>query len=262
MRATGSGVRLPATTSSPLRIDKELAEEARGAGCGAPAEAHTRRRAFVQVSEHHLHHVDGGTELVGNAVLVPVDTRAGRVPRRENGSDCAGELNAWVTREPFAGLLPVGLLKDRREPLEVVRPQLQIEFDAVFGLERRNRGLEDGGVDAGDDLAVHLNQPAVGVVGEAAIPSLLGDRRNELVVETEVQDRFHHSGHRDGAAGPNREQQRTRWVSEALPGPLLEPRQVTVDLRSQAGGLGSVRHRRSAGRRRDREALGHRQAEL
>ena len=91
-------------------------------------------------------------------------------------------------------------------------------------------------VDPVDDLAVHLDQPPVGVVGESRVagrpPERLGGRR----VQAEVEDRVHHPGHRDRRARADRDEQRVRGVAEALARLLLEPGDVLVDLRRKPVG--------------------------
>ena len=70
-----------------LCVDEELAEQARLSRRGTPAEADAGRGACVTVPEDHLHHVHGGAQVIGNAVLVPVDPSAWRIPGCEDGSD-------------------------------------------------------------------------------------------------------------------------------------------------------------------------------
>ena len=46
------------------------------------------------------------------------------------------------------------------------------------------------------DIAIHLNETAVGVPGETRISRLQGNPFHGYVVESQVQDGVHHTGHR------------------------------------------------------------------
>jgi hypothetical protein len=69
----------------------------------------------------------------------------------------------------------------------------------VLGLDLVEGGLEVLVLDAHDDIAEHVDQAAVGVVGEAAVAGLLGEALDGLVVEPEVEDGVHHAGHAEAA---------------------------------------------------------------
>ena len=85
-------------------------------------------------------------------------------------------------------------------------------------------------VDPLDDLAEHLDQAPVGVVGEARVVGARREPVGRLVVQAEVEDRVHHPRHRDGRARAHGDEQRVVGRAEALAGPLLEPAHVLVDL--------------------------------
>jgi len=51
-------------------------------------------------------------------------------------------------------------------------------------------------LDLKHDIAEHLNQPAIGVIGEAGIGTL-GQRFHAAIVEAKVQNRIHHARHRE-----------------------------------------------------------------
>ena len=70
-------------------------------------------------------------------------------------------------------------------------------------------------LDAEDDVAVHLDEPAVAVPREPLVPGPAGQGRDGLVVEAEVEDRVHHAGHRVPGAGADRDEQGVLEVAEA-----------------------------------------------
>ncbi len=56
------------------------------------------------------------------------------------------------------------------ELLQVVGGQIDVVEDAPLVLQPGELALEQVPVDLLDDLAVHLHEPPVGVVGEAGVP--------------------------------------------------------------------------------------------
>ena len=82
-----------------------------------------------------------------------------------------------------------------------------------------------------DDIGVHLDETAVGVVSETRVLRLLCEGDDDLVVETEVQDRIHHAGHGSTRAGTDGNEQRVIEIAELLAGHLFELFHVLHDLR-------------------------------
>ena len=148
---------------------------------------------------------------------------------------------------------------------EVVRGQIDVLRDAACGLEIGERLLEAVPVDAVHDLAVHLDQPAVGVEREARVRR---SRRRALrpchVVQAEVEDRVHHPGHRDRRARANRDEQRLRRRRRsACPSAPRGAAMCSSTSSSSPSGTCPPRgHVRAARVGRDREAGGDGHAEL
>ena len=67
------------------------------------------------------------------------------------------------------------------------------------------------------DVAIHLQESAVAVEGKTRIAAIPRQSFNRLVVEAEVEDRFHHAGHRDSAARSHRDEQWIVRIAETFP---------------------------------------------
>ena len=91
----------------------------------------------------------------------------GRVPRVEDGAVRAAQLLARVLREPLPRLLLVDRRERRDQLAEVVGGEVDVLCDSARGLQVGECLLEAVPVDAVDDLAVHLDEPAVRVEREA-----------------------------------------------------------------------------------------------
>ncbi len=85
-------------------------------------------------------------------------------------------------------------------------------------------------LDAEHDLAVHLDEAAIAVLGEARIAALARQALDGVVVEAEIEDRVHHARHRGARAGAHRDQQRIGRVAEARIEPPLQRGEGRVDL--------------------------------
>ena len=99
MSSSERGSRMPGDDVLPLSVDEELAADAALTCRGVAAEADAGRAIVALVAEHHLHHVDGRAEIVGDLVRLPVHARTRRVPRVEDGAHRAQQLLVRVERE-------------------------------------------------------------------------------------------------------------------------------------------------------------------
>ena len=106
---------------------------------------------------------------------------------------------------------------------------------------------------AHDDVAVHLDEPAVAIPGEALVVGGLDQRQHGLVVQAEVQNRVHHAGHRVARAGADRDQQRHRGcVAEFGAHDFFDVGDAVFDRRFEV--LGAAFNRMARGlRERERE---------
>src|SRR5581483_7249122 len=223
-----------------LRVDEVLAVDALLAGRRVARETDAGRGVVALVPEDHLDDVDRRAEVVGDRVRAPVDLRARRVPRVEDGGDRAAELLARVLREVLARLLDVYLAR---------------LLDAVVDVEALVR-------DAVDGLAEHLDEAPVAVARELGVAGGARETLDRDVVEPDVEDRVHHPRHRDRSARADGDEQRVARIAEALAALLLEPLDVLGDLLVEAVDLAAGGHVGAAGVRRDREAGRDGDAEL
>ena len=98
--------------------------------------------------------------------------------------------------------------------------------------------LEIVDVDVEHDVRVHLNEAAIGVVGEARVVRRLRQSFDRGVVQPEVEDRVHHARHRGARARPHRDEQRIGRVAEGAPGQAADLGDRCVDLRRKIRRIG------------------------
>ena len=168
--------------------------------------------------------VDGRAPFVRNALDAAVGDGTLAVPALENGADAAPELFHGVVGELAAeNFLDLGLVL-LAERLEIVGRQVGVFGDApgfLHGvhevLELNANALALGGLDAfglfHDDVGVHRDEAAVGVVDEALVARLLDQARNRLGAEPDVEHGFHHAGHGATGAGTAGDEERILRVA-------------------------------------------------
>ena len=142
-----------------------------------------------------------------------------------------------VLRELLVRVLAV----DRLEPLDQRREVVRVEVRILRARELRflrlvERSLEGVRRHVHHDLAEHLDEPAVGVAREPHIAlGLLRETHHRPIVQSEVEDRVHHPGHRELRAGSDRDEERVVGIAEALVHRLLEPAEMLAGLLQHLG---------------------------
>ena len=114
-----------------------------------------------------------------------------------------------------------------------------------------------------DHVAVHLDETAVAIPGEALVVRRLDERLHGLVVEAKVQDRVHHARHGIARPGAHCDQQRhILGVAEPCPHDPLHIGDAVFDLGLERRRISAlVRIEVGANLGRDRESGRDRQAD-
>ena len=144
------------------------------------------------------------------------------VPGAEDRADGAPELLVHLLRKGLAGARAHQRLVAFDQLGQVFGGQIGVVADANFALQRRQTGGERVAVsvigvdDAKHDVAVHLDETPVAVVGESRIVREAGETGGGLIVQAEIENGIHHARHGFASAGTHRQQQRIAGVAEAL----------------------------------------------
>ena len=183
-----------------LGVDEKFAVELLGAGRGIAGEGDAGRRRLAHIAEHHRLHIDRGAPLGGNGVEAPIGDGALVHPGREHRADRAPQLIARSLRERLAGLLdhPGFVIVDDRAPVFGVK--IGVERVALAVLVVLEDVLEIVNIDVEHDVRVHLNEAAIGIVGETRVVRRFRQSFDRGVVQPEVEHGVHHAGHRGARA--------------------------------------------------------------
>ena len=92
------------------------------------------------------------------------------------------------------------------------------------------RVLEQVGVNTHNDVGKHLDKAAVAIPGKTRVLRLRDEALDGIVIEAQVEDRVHHTGHGERSARANRHEQRIGGVAELLAAAGLEVRLGSNDL--------------------------------
>ena len=138
-------------------------------------------------------------------------------PGAEHGADRAPELRLGVEREGLAGFLLHHVEIGLDHALPVIRGEGGVFHHAGFELGLLDDVLEAVMIDPHDHAAIHLDEAAIGVPGEAGVPGHVGEALDGGIVEAEVEDGVHHAGHADPGAGADGDQERLVLVPEGKP---------------------------------------------
>src|SRR6266478_702131 len=156
------------------------------------------------------------------------------------GADRAPELAQGILGKRFAQLLFHLGLVSLDQLLPILRPQFGVEADAAIFLVEFQQFLEMMMVDAQHYMAVHLDEAAIAVIGEAGIAGAFGKPCCRLVVEAEIENGIHHAGHGDPGSRAHRNEQRIVGIAEFAPNLRLDraERRFYVAFKSGRIGLG------------------------
>ena len=218
-----------------LGVDQKVAVELLGAVGRVAGEGDAGRRGLALVAKSHSLDVDGGTELIGDAVLFAVNAGALVHPAAKDGLDGKAQLELRIVREDglAIGDLELGIqggfdvvgedaLEGLDELLQVLGRKLGVNADAGNQAGLGQGVFEQVGVDAHDDVGEHLDKAAIAVPGKARVLRLGDEALDGIVVEAQVEHRVHHAGHGERSARAHRHEQRIVGVAELLAAAGLE----------------------------------------
>ena len=218
-----------------LGVDQKVAVEFLSAIGRVAREGDASRGCLALVTKSHGLNVDGGTELVGDTMLLAIDAGTLVHPAAKNGLDGKAQLELRIMREDrFAvGDLKLGIqagldvigedaLERLDKLLQVLGRKLGIDANTGDQTSLGQGVLEQIGIDAHDDVGEHLDKATIAVPGKARVLCLSDETLDGIVVETQVENRVHHTGHGERSARPHRYEQRVVGVTEPRGLPLRQ----------------------------------------
>src|SRR6266536_1140680 len=191
-----------------LGVDEKFAIENFLTGGGIAGESHPRAGIDAGIAENHGLHIHGRAPFLGHGVFPAVNDGATVHPRTEHGADRSLQLRPGHVRTLFAGAFFYRFFETRDRLFRIGHTQFGI-VDVLlmaFVLELVDHRLEwlvvffRALLHTHHHIAVHLDKAAITIPGEAFVFGSLCHRQHGLVVESEIENRVHHSRH--GIARP------------------------------------------------------------
>jgi len=189
-------------SSSPYTfVRQDVAVQHLLAGATVARERDAGPGVVAHVAVDHGDHVHRRAEVVRDAVDLAVVGRPARVPALEHRLDRAPQLRRRVLGKRRPALRLDDRLEFLHQRLQVVGGEVDVARDLTTLLDLGEHLLERLLTEIEHDVAVHLHEAPVGVVGEAGVLRSGDQSLYRRVVQAQVQDRLHHPGHRDRRAG-------------------------------------------------------------
>ena len=143
-----------------------------------------------------------------------IDVRARVVPRTEDRFDSLEKLFLRIGREGFADLCLILCFEFACEFFEVVCGEFDVVGDAFSFFEFVDESLKVFLADFHNDVGEHLDETSVAVPSPSGVAGFLCQDFHNVVVETEVEDCVHHTGHRRSCARANGNEKRIFFITE------------------------------------------------
>ena len=86
-------------------------------------------------------------------------------------------------------------------------------------------------------IGIHLDEPAVAVIGKARIAGAVRQRHHGFIIQAKIEHRVHHARHRGAGTRAHRHQQRIACIAKGASCQRADMRQGGLDLRLQLGGI-------------------------
>ncbi len=199
-----------------LRVAQVVAVELLLAGDRVASERDAGARGRSHVAEDHHLDVDGGAEIIGDALHAAIRLGAVGVPRLEDRLDRRPQLHDRVRWELVAGRVLIYGQEPGHELAKFRGLQLGVGLDPRVLLRFAQGVLELFAIDAHHRLPEHLDEAAPGVERKALVLGQCRQALGRFFVEAEVEDRVHHAGHRELGPGADTDEQGIVRVAKVL----------------------------------------------
>src|SRR5688572_10423317 len=213
-----------------LSVDEELAVELALARGGIACERHAGARVIPHVAEDHGDDVDRGAERLGDVVDAAIVDGLFEGPRLPHRFDRAPQLLYRVHRKAFPGPRAHERLVFLDEVTQYAFAELGVRLHTFEQSLSAQQALEVVTRDAEHDVAVHLKKTAIRVIREASVAALLREALHREIVQPQIEDRLHHSGHGHRRARSHGDEQGIVRLAELLPRASLELLEIPGNL--------------------------------
>ncbi|OQA44711.1 MAG: hypothetical protein BWY50_00412 [Spirochaetes bacterium ADurb.Bin315] len=165
------------------------------AGGGVAGEGHAGSARLAHVSEDHRLNVDRSPQEAADIIHLAIPDRPLIVPGLEHRIGSEEKLFDGVVGEIRSNGVVVDLLIALDDFLQIGGIQIGIQFHAPLIFHILKGAFKESVGNPHDDIAEHLHEAAIAVPSEALVSGLCDETLDTLRIESEVQNRIHHSRH-------------------------------------------------------------------
>ena len=246
-----------------LGIHQIFTVNARFTGGRVTGERHAGAGIFAHVAVNHFLNVDGRAPVRGDVVHMTIVNGTIIHPAAENGFNRFNQLFPGFLREGFTFQFGVAGQAAFGHFLHIPGIELGVHFNTLLLFQIVENGLKIIFVDAHDDVSEHRDKAAIAVIGKTGVTGKLDKTFDHFVIQTEVENRVHHTRHGSTCSGTYGDQQRIVLVAEDLARLLFHffkgCKDLIIDLRADLTAILVVSR---AGFRGNGKAVRHRQANI
>ena len=198
--------------------------------CRVSCESNTCTGCITHVTEYHHLYVNSGTPAVRDVVHSSVNECTRVIPAAEYSHSSFKQLFLRILREFFALVIQIDLFEHFSNFLQVFCGQVCVVFCANLFFIFIQFSFEFGFGNADNNVSEHHDKSSVRVISKSGVASFSCQTFYGNIVQTQVQDCVHHTGHGCSCAGTNGNQQGIFGIAQFFPCDFFQFAQSHFDL--------------------------------
>ena len=183
-----------------LRIEAEVEIEFAGARCRISREGDAGPRGAPGVTEHHRLNGHRRACVAADAIQSAIARRFRRIPRAEHGRGGGDELFTRIAGKGFLGLGTIAIQHLRGQNAEITMIEFAFGFHARLFQRIGCQHIEGRRRKTRHNFRITLDEAPIAVPGEPGVTRHSNQSRDGFRIQPDIEDRFHHSRHRNRRA--------------------------------------------------------------
>ena len=200
------------------------------ASCSVSCKGYASTGCITHVTEYHHLNVYCCTPAVRDVVHSSVNECTRVIPAAEYCHCCFQQLFFRILREFFALVIQIDLFEDGCYFFQVFCSQICVVFCTNFFFIFIQSSFEFGFGYADNYVCEHHDKSSVGVVSESGVVCFLSQTFNRNIVQTQIQNSIHHTGHGCSCTGTYGNQQGIFGITQFFASQFFQITQSHFDL--------------------------------
>ncbi|OPZ14516.1 MAG: hypothetical protein BWZ06_00922 [Bacteroidetes bacterium ADurb.BinA261] len=186
-----------------LRVDQIFAIKNIFAGGCIARKGHTRSGCIPHIAIYHGLHVDGGSPFFGDIVHFPIEDSTLVHPTVENCTNRTPKLIPGIFGKIVTGTLFNGKFESLDKFFQIFCRKFGVVMNAfrmfyfIHDFLKRINIFFSLRFQSENNISVHLNESTIGIPRKTSVTGFFCDTLYRLVIQAQIENRIHHSGHRN-----------------------------------------------------------------